>query len=63
MAKPNKSRAQQTVQEQQTVTELLAELEALEERSNCLDCQGDLVYFFSSAPPGVARASDASAWR
>jgi RNA-directed DNA polymerase len=30
-------------------------------RSNCLDCQGGLVYFFSSAPPGVARASDASA--
>ena len=26
MAKPNKSRAQQTLQEQQTVTELLAEL-------------------------------------
>jgi hypothetical protein len=32
MAKPNKSRAQQTLQEQQTVTELLAELEAIEER-------------------------------
>ena len=32
MAKPNKSRAQQTLQEQQAVTELLAELEAIEER-------------------------------
>jgi hypothetical protein len=32
MAKPTKPRAQQTVQEQQTVTELLAELEAIEER-------------------------------
>ena len=32
MAKSNKSRAQQTLQEQQTVTELLAELEAIEER-------------------------------
>ena len=32
MAKPNKSRAQQTLQEQQTVTELLAELEAIEEQ-------------------------------
>src|SRR5262249_8018280 len=25
--------------------------------------KGAFVYFFSSAPPGVARASDASAWR
>ena len=32
---------------------------ARHERSNCLGCQGGLVYFFSSAPPGVARASDA----
>ena len=31
MAKPNQSRAQQTLQEQQTVTELLAELKAIEE--------------------------------
>ena len=36
---------------------------ARHERSNCLDCQGGLVYFFSSAPPELARASDASAWR
>jgi 6-phosphofructokinase len=36
---------------------------AKHERSNCLDCQRGLVYFFSSAPPGVAMASDASAWR
>jgi DNA invertase Pin-like site-specific DNA recombinase len=33
------------------------------ERSNCLGCQGGLVYFFSSAPPEVAKVSDASAWR
>ena len=32
MAKPTKSRAQQTLQEQQTITELLAELAAIEER-------------------------------
>jgi hypothetical protein len=32
MAKPTKSRAQQTLQEQQTIRELLAELEAIEER-------------------------------
>jgi hypothetical protein len=32
MAKPNKSRAQQTVQEQRIITELLAELQAMEER-------------------------------
>ena len=32
MAKPTKSRAQQTVQAQQTVTELLVELEAIEEQ-------------------------------
>jgi uncharacterized protein len=36
---------------------------AYTERSNCLDCQGGLVYFFSFGPPGVARASDVSAWR
>src|SRR5262249_49116957 len=36
---------------------------ATEERSNCLGCQGGLVYFFSSAPPEVATASAASAWR
>jgi predicted nucleotidyltransferase len=29
--------------------------------SNCLDCQGGLVYFFRFAPPGVARVSDVSA--
>ena len=32
MAKPNKSRAQQTLQEQQIITELLTELQAIEER-------------------------------
>ena len=36
---------------------------ARHERSNCLGCQGGLVYFFSSAPPEGAKASDASAWR
>ena len=36
---------------------------ATQERSNCLGCQGGLVYFFSPEPPGRARASDASAWR
>jgi hypothetical protein len=35
--------------------------EAAAERSNCLVCQGGLVYFFSFAPPGVARVSDISA--
>ena len=34
---------------------------ARHERSNCLVCQGGLVYFFSFAPPGVARVSDVSA--
>ena len=43
--------------------QLLGASGARHERSNCLDCQGGLVYFFSSAPPGVAKASDASAWR
>ena len=32
MAKPTKSRAQQTVQGQQVITELLAELQTIEER-------------------------------
>ena len=41
---------------------LLPEAGATQERSNCLGCQGGLVYFFSFAPPEVARASDASAW-
>src|ERR1700675_1461166 len=36
---------------------------ATQERSNCLGCQGGLVYFFSFGPPGLARACDASAWR
>ena len=40
----------------------LPEAGARHERSNCLDCQGGLVYFFSFAPPGVSRTSDASAW-
>jgi hypothetical protein len=31
------------------------------QRSNCLDCQECLCIFFSSAPPEVAKASDASA--
>ena len=35
---------------------------ATQERSNCLDCQGGLVYFFRFAPPGVSRVFDASAW-
>src|SRR5262249_23738344 len=34
---------------------------ATQERSNCLGCQGGLVYFFSFAPPAVARVSDVSA--
>ena len=41
---------------------LLPEAAATQERSNCLDCQGGLVYFFSFGPPGLSRASDASAW-
>src|SRR2546425_10067942 len=39
----------------------LLEAGARDERSNCLDCQGGLVYFFSFAPPGVARVSAVSA--
>jgi hypothetical protein len=35
--------------------------EARQERSNCLGCQGGLVYFFSFAPPAVARGSDGAA--
>jgi hypothetical protein len=35
MAKPNKSRAQQTLQEHPMVEELLAELQAIEERRQC----------------------------
>ena len=35
MAKPNKPRAQQTLQEHPMVEELLAELQALEERRQC----------------------------
>jgi hypothetical protein len=36
MAKPHKSRDQQTVQEQRIITELLAEVEAIEERRQCV---------------------------
>ena len=61
MAKPNQSRNEQTVQEQWIISELLAELQAIEERSNCRGCQGGLCIFFSFAPPGVARGSDVSA--
>ena len=35
MAKPNKSRAQQTLQQHPMVEELLAELQAIEERRQC----------------------------
>ena len=37
------------------------EAEATQERRNCLGCQGGLVYFFSFAPPAVARVSAVSA--
>ena len=35
MAKPTTSRAQQTLQEQQLITELLAEVQTIEERMQC----------------------------
>jgi hypothetical protein len=35
MAKPNKSRAQPTLQEDRIITELLTELQAIEERRQC----------------------------